>query len=97
MKQQLKQLVTWRFAICNSDLPPTTRHVLLTLSLYMNEMGESHFPTTTKLAMDTGLSKHSVITHLAKAEKCGWIKKYVYGCKGKNWRQHGYELTFPRR
>ena len=49
---QLSALFTWRSAICESGLPPTARHVALTLSLHMNERGGSAFPGATLLATD---------------------------------------------
>lgn len=71
----LSPLFTWRSALCESDLPPTTRHVLLTLSLHMNERGGSCFPSSRILAAETGLTRRTVESHLRKAVALGWIEK----------------------
>ncbi len=34
---------TWRHGILKSDLPATTRHVLLTISCHMNDLGEGAY------------------------------------------------------
>lgn len=67
-------LFTWRSAISESALPPTCRHVLLALSLYMNEKGGSAYPGSARLAHDTGLNQRTVKTQMGHAEKCGWIR-----------------------
>lgn len=66
-------LFTWRSAIGESALPPTCRHVLLALSLYMNEKGGSAYPGSSRLAHDTGLNQRTVKDWLSHAEKNGWI------------------------
>jgi hypothetical protein len=45
MAKVVNPLFTWRRAMLNSDLKPTTKHVLLTLSCYMNEFGKECFPS----------------------------------------------------
>ncbi|WP_069267396.1 helix-turn-helix domain-containing protein [Paraburkholderia nodosa] len=84
---------TWRHAIIKSKLPPTTRHVLLTLSCHLNDLGEDCFPSTAMLAAETGLSERSVCTHLALAAEQGWfvVRKHGYGKQ--KWARHEY---FPR-
>ena len=86
---------TWRHAICKSDLPPTTRHVLHALSCWMNEVGGSCYPTTKELATATGLSERAVCEHLEKAEGWGWLKRRRHGFKGRGYRRHEYEAAFP--
>ncbi|MEM7313805.1 MAG: helix-turn-helix domain-containing protein, partial [Planctomycetota bacterium] len=86
---------TWRHAICKSDLPPTTRHVLHALSCWMNEVGGSCYPTTKELAAATGLSERAVCEHLEKAEGWGWLRRRLHGFKGRGYRRHEYEATFP--
>lgn len=84
---------TWRHAIIKSPLPPTTRHVLLTLSCHLNDLGEDCFPSTAMLATETGLTERSVCTHLALAAEQGWfvVRKHGYGKQ--KWARHEY---FPR-
>lgn len=67
-------LFTWRSAIAESALPPTCRHVLLALSLYMNEKGGSAYPGSARLAHDTGLHARTVKEQMSHAEKNGWIR-----------------------
>lgn len=86
---------TWRQAITKSDLPPTTRHVLLTLSLYMNDVGGGCYPTTKQLEEATGLSERAVITHLQLARERGWLIAKEHGFKGQKWKNHEYEATWP--
>ena len=90
-----KPLFSWRHAILESDLPPTTRHVLLTLSCHMNDVGESCYPTIDTLARETGLSKRAVITHIQSANKLGWIKVGEHGFRGQRWRSHEYSVGMP--
>lgn len=69
----LKPLFTWRSAIVESNLKPTTRHVLLTLSLHMNERGGSCFPSVETLARETDLNRATIIRQLQIAETDGWL------------------------
>lgn len=69
----LAPIFTWRSAILQSDLRPTTRHVLLTLACYMNEAGESAFPAIPRLMQDTGLGRTAVEDHLRQAHQRGWV------------------------
>lgn len=86
---------TWRHAIIKSGLPPTTRHVLLTISCFMNEMGDGCYPTQKQLADATGLSERAVRQHLDVAEKAGWIKRQEHGFRGQKWRNHEYQACWP--
>ena len=95
MNETVKRLFTWRTAIIESDLSPTTRHVLLTLSLWMSEAGENAFPSTKTLEKATGLSERSVCTHLQKAEVLGWLEKEVHGYGRRNWARHEYHPKTP--
>lgn len=74
---QLSALFSWRGAIVESDLPPTTRHLALTLSLHMNERGGSCFPSISTLAHETGLNYHTVSRHLAILREHGWLRTEV--------------------
>ncbi len=86
---------SWRHAIIKSELPATTRHVLLTLSCYMNELGEGCYPTTKTLASATGLSERAICTHLDKAHTTGWLGRKRHGFAGQKWANHEYEPSFP--
>jgi hypothetical protein len=86
---------TWRAAILKSNLAPTTRHVLLTLSCYVNDIGQSAHPSTKLLTADTGLSERSVITHLQIAKERGWLKVAKHGFGGQKWAHNEYFPCCP--
>lgn len=66
-------LFTWRSAIAESGLKPVVRHVLLSLSTYMNERGGSAYPGSTRLAHDTGLHVTTVKDSLNTAVREGYL------------------------
>ena len=67
-------LFDWRRALCSAyGPPPTTRHVLLTVSLHMKTDGSSAFPSQDLLALETGLSLRAVKKHLKLAQALGWL------------------------
>lgn len=86
---------TWRHAIIKSGLSPTTRHVLLTLSCHLNDLGEDCFPSTAMLAEETGLSERSVCTHLATAAALGWFVVRKHGFAKQRWARHEYLPRIP--
>ncbi len=88
-------LLTWRSAICDSGLPPTTRHVALTLSLWMNERAASAFPSVPTLVTATGLSERAVRSHLHDLVNAGWLK-LVKASAGQR-RGNEYEASTPAR
>lgn len=96
-EERLSPLFTWRSAVASQFGPskPTTRHVLLTLSLHMNERGGSCFPSTETLALETGLSQRSVEEHLRVAEQGGWIRRRGMGLAGQGWRKLTYTAAVP--
>lgn len=85
MSATLSPLFTWRTAIAKSDLPPTVRLVAFALSLYMNELGGSAWPSISTLAADSGLSTRSVMRGVRTLEK----EKYLT-CE----RQHGVSTRY---
>ncbi|WP_241023364.1 helix-turn-helix domain-containing protein [Paraburkholderia sp. Ac-20340] len=86
---------TWRHAIIKSGLSPTTRHVLLTLSCHLNDLGEDCFPSTAMLAEETGLSERSVCTHLTTAASLGWFVVRKHGFAKQRWARHEYLPRIP--
>ena len=88
-------MFSWRKAILKSTLPPTTRHVLLTLACHMNEAGESCFPSIKLLCEETGLSNRAVITQLQSATELGWITVGKHGFAGQRWAAHEYRPAWP--
>jgi Helix-turn-helix domain len=69
----------WQRAILASDLPSTTKLVLMALSMHLNKGTGLAFPSIRMLMKDTGLSNKAVIKHLRGAERAGWIETGNYG------------------
>lgn len=89
-------VLSWRKAVTMSKLPPTTRHVALTLSLYMNEMGGSAFPGVSRLINDTGLSDRAVRAHLKQLVGEGWLLLVERGgLKGEKKTANAYQAVIP--
>ena len=86
---------TWRGAILKSNLPATTRHVLLTLGCHMNDVGESCYPSIDLLCQETGLSNRAVITHLQKANEFGWIQVGRHGFGDSRYWRNEYKISWP--
>jgi len=94
-KQDKGLLLSWRLAVLKSDLAPTTRHVLLTLSIHMNAEGQSCYPSTRTLGEETGLSERSVCSHLEIAKRRGWLSVRPRARSGQGWKRHEYGPLFP--
>lgn len=95
-RPKLAPLFTWRSAICDSDLPPTTRHVALTLSLHMSERGDSAFPGAPLLAKETGLTERSCRDHLHALVTAGYLELIEQGgIKGARRRSNHYRAITP--
>ncbi|MEN7529257.1 helix-turn-helix domain-containing protein [Cupriavidus sp. DL-D2] len=86
---------TWRAAIIRSDLSPTTRHVLLTLSCHINDAGEPTYPSTLLLSDECGLSERAVVTHLKLAASLGWLTVTKHGYAGQAWARNQYRPRTP--
>lgn len=86
---------TWRAAIIRSELGPTTRHVLLTLSCHINDAGEPTYPSTLLLSDECGLSERAVITHLKLAASLGWLMVSKHGYAGQGWARNQYRPRTP--
>lgn len=87
---------SWRQAVQKADIQSTTKLVLLNLSIYMNELGGSCFPSTATQAKDTGLSERSICSHLEKAVDAGFIEKKKHGFAGQKWARNEYYATYPK-
>lgn len=94
---KIQPLLTWRGAILKSDLEPTTRHVALTLSTYMGDVGESAHPGPTRLAKDTGLSLRTVKHHLGVLVDRKWLVITEHGgLKGEKRKANCYAANVPK-
>lgn len=87
-------LFSWRWALLGSSLPPTARHVALTLSMHMDRAGEC-FPSIDTLAAETGLAYDSVRRTLRALEVAGWVERRVdHRGEGRGTRVH-FTATTP--
>jgi Helix-turn-helix domain len=86
---------SWRHAILCSKLEPTTRHLLLTLSCHMNDVGESCFPSIRLLSDETGLHTETICIHLRKAADAGFIEIANAEKDGQKWRRNSYSAKWP--
>lgn len=89
---RLSPLFSWRGCIGDSDLPATTRHVALQLSMHMNERGGSAFPSVATLARETRLSEHTVRDHLHDLRDAGWLSVTE---RGGPYKTNIYAATVP--
>lgn len=74
---------------------PAYRHVLLTLSCYMNSSGGSCFPSIDELCRATAYAKPTVIKYLHQANEDGWIITSTHGFSGQGWKRNQYEANLP--
>jgi len=94
-ERRLSPLFTWRSAIASEHGPrdhsfadgrsikgPTIRHVALTLSLHMNELGGSCFPAQETVAEQAGLSRMTVSRAVRALEELGWLVVRPGGGRG---------------
>ena len=90
-------LFEWRDAIQSPAGPPnpTTRHVLLSLSTWMDLQGKSCFPTQEQIQTATGLTPKTIRKHIRLAEKQGWIKTYRRTEATSQTWNYGYIATPP--
>lgn len=85
----------WQRAIGESGLPPTTRLILLTLSVhFMDEEGGHCYPKIVDLMQVTSISKPHVIRHLNRAVEIGWLERRSWG-KGRGYRRWNYQAVLP--
>lgn len=91
-----KLLFVWRWLIASDQGPdsPTTRHVLITLSLHMADDGSRAYPSERCLAEETGLSERAVGIHLQRAVDAGWITRKPRR-EGRDWAQYHYQAVIP--
>ncbi len=89
---------SWRHAFASSpDLAATTKHVLHTLGMFMNEVGEGCYPSVTDICLYSGLDKKTVLKHLALAREAGWIAVSQMGFRGQKWKRNQYAARWPDR
>lgn len=89
-------VIVWRDHVVGPDGPalPTTRSVLLTLSVHMDERGYA-FPSIALLALESRLSENAVKRHLKLAVSEGWINRTEGMGYKQGWRCYEYEAAIP--
>jgi hypothetical protein len=88
---------SWRHAFASSDLPATTKHVLHTVGMFMNELGEGCYPSVADICRYSGLDKKTVLKHLAAAREAGWLAVSQHGFRGQKWKRNEYAARWPER
>lgn len=88
---------TWRHAFASSSLPATTKAVLHTLGMFMNELGEGCYPSVADICRYSGLDKKTVLKHLGTARDAGWIAVSQHGYRGQRWKRQEYSARWPER
>ena len=78
-----------------SDLPSTTKHVLLQLSCYMDLHGGGCFPSIERLMVETSLGKTAVVKHLRLGAERGWITIAKHGYGDRRWARNEYKFAWP--
>ena len=92
-----KVLSKWqRFILNSSDLEAATRHVLLTLSIYLDADGTGAFPSMRTLAKNMKRSKNTVNQHILLAESKGYLKIHKDMGHAKGWKKNNYSVRFPK-
>lgn len=86
---------SWRHAFAKEEMPSTTKLVLHTIGMFMDETGRGSYPTTKQIAQLASLSERAVITHIQNAIDCGWLISKVHGFRGQKWKNHEYEANWP--
>lgn len=77
-------------AVMRSDLPPTTRLVLLVLAAHAKADGSDCFPTVDAVRVATGLCARQLERDLSRARKGGWV-----GSTGRAGRANIWHLRLP--
>jgi hypothetical protein len=98
VSKRISPLFTWRAALIEDPrLNASTRHVALTLSLYMSERGDSAFPSEATLAKDCARGKSTISAAITQLEECGWVHvKRAPGNAGGRGRTNIYRAVVPK-
>lgn len=86
---------SWRSALINSDLKAGPKLVALVLATYMNDHGESCFPTQETIAKNASRSVRDVQRAIKELSKTGWIEIHKHGFAGQKWQNNEYKIALP--
>ena len=85
----------WQRAILASDLPSTTKLVLMALSTHINKETGLAFPSIRTLMKETSLGSEAVVKHIGDAKKAGWIEIGNHGYQDQRWARKSYRPRIP--
>jgi hypothetical protein len=85
----------WQRAILASDLPSTTKLVLMALSTHLNKETGFAFPSIRMLMEETSLGSEAVVKHIADARRGGWIEISNHGYQDQRWARKSYRPRIP--
>ena len=87
----------WRERIMSADGPSSTqRHILVTLSFFMDAGGGNCYPSIETLVDRTGISKRTIERQLSAACDAGWVRRRARGTDhGQGWKRWTYEASVP--
>lgn len=92
----MSKIITWRQSIIKSQaLKSNTKHVLVNLSFYINDVGNANFPSVQTLSEDTSLPTSGVISALNMAEAYGYLQKTNGGAYQSEWIEGKYVPMIP--
>ena len=97
MSGSISFVFSWRDQVSRSDLPASSKHVALTLALFMSEAGDSCFPAIKTIAGRMSCAESTVKTHLRVLQKAGWIVKTHQGGSERDGKRtsNRYEAAVP--
>jgi hypothetical protein len=64
---------SWQDAIRQANVPPGTKLLCLTISLYVSSVGRGAWPSVDALVADTGMKHRAIAAHLKHAQKAGLL------------------------
>lgn len=85
----------WQRAILASDLPSTTKLVLMALSTHINKETGLAFPSIRMLMKEVSLGSEAVVKHIGNAKKAGWIEIGNHGYQDQRWARKSYRPRIP--
>lgn len=86
----------WRTIILhNGPDNATYKHLLLTLSCYMDSAGQSCFPSISTLEKTTSLTRPTLVKYLKKAKDDGWIIVEQKKSENNVWQRNEYTASLP--
>lgn len=88
---------SWRQAVSVSELCADAKHLLLTMSLFMNEEGAGCFPSITTLEERCSRSRPWVVKYLKLVKEDGWLTIEQHGYRGRKWKRNEYVARWPDR